>query len=176
MYSLNFRVFKENSVDIFNNICSQAIVYVKIKLSVIKVLTRNIMQYIIHELRFNLLLIVWDRRSLENSKPEANFVDDLKSRLDKASEPIYFISDLRNGRVINVRILQRLGALTRHDNWAGSTAFSSDPISNTFVGVFAKFAHKEEREIWDTPEEAIVYLESLKEGVTQDIDWDAFIL
>lgn len=133
------------------------------------------MEYTIHELRTNLLLIRWHRNPVGNSKPETHFIDDLTMRLNKASDPLYFMSDLRNGRIINVRILQRLGALSQHDNWAGSTAFSSDPISSTFVGVFKKFAHKDEQEIWDTPEEAIAYLESLEEGLTENIDWDTVI-
>lgn len=133
------------------------------------------MHYVITPLTRTLYYIRWQRQISESTRNEPDFLDDLKNLLDTAETPIYFLSDLREGRIINHMTLQRLGQLTRHANWGGGAAFSEDPLTRRFVGVFARFSQPEKREgdMWKTPEEAIAYLESLCEGVTEGVDWDA---
>jgi hypothetical protein len=67
--------------------------------------------------------------------------------------------------------------LTEHTNWGGSTAFSNNPVTSIMVGFFSRFAHKErpQDEIWNTPEEALAYLESIKPNITANLDWNAIL-
>ncbi|MEP6985951.1 MAG: hypothetical protein ABI970_10145, partial [Chloroflexota bacterium] len=90
---------------------------------------------------------------------------------------LYFLSDLRKGRIIDVSILQKLGSLTRHANYGGGSAFSEDVISSMFVGIFTKFADAEKGSsvFYKTISEALAYLEALKTGVTAPVDWQTFI-
>jgi hypothetical protein len=133
--------------------------------------------YSILKLSAELFYIRWLSSAKENTHPEKEFIPELSSLLDKSPHPVYFISDLRKGRIMTVNVLNQLATLSHHKNWAGSTAFSSDPIASIFVGTFSKLAKQksEHREIYTTPEESLAYLESLKAGLTQDIDWNSVL-
>lgn len=111
------------------------------------------------------------------SHPEAEYIDDLRMRIIASPHPLYFLSDLRQGRIVDVAILQRLGSLTRHSNYGGGSAFSEDVISSMFVGVFSKFAdvQKGSSVFYKTIDQALAYLEALKPGVTTTVDWQTFI-
>jgi hypothetical protein len=130
--------------------------------------------YSIQKLSDELYYIRWSAAPKAESKPEKDFIPALSALLDESPHPIYFISDLRKGRIMNVGVINQLASLSHHKNWAGSTAFSSDPIASIFVGTFSKLAKQksEHREIQNTPEESLAYLESLKESITDNIDWD----
>jgi len=135
------------------------------------------MDYEILKLSDELYFIRWLHSPEEGAPSERHFIEDLKTRLDEADKPIYFISDLRLGRINNIKVLRELGKLSQHKHWGGSTAFSSDPLTSVVVGVFSRFAGNEhpEDEIWKIPEEAIAYLESLKPGITTGIDWQTVL-
>src|SRR5689334_4040036 len=96
--------------------------------------------YDLRQLTDELIFIKWYKSTSQLTHPEADYIEDLRRRLAESPHPLYFLSDLRQGRIIDVSILQRLGALTRHANYGGGSAFSEDVISSMFVGVFSKFA------------------------------------
>lgn len=131
------------------------------------------MDYIITRLNDELVFIRWYRTPAAHSGCEDQFLAELECLLNESPVPMFFISDLRKGRIANVRSIQRLGALTRHKNWAGSTAFSKDPVTSLLVRSFQMFARtaQSKNEIQTTPEEALSFIESLKPGVTNGIDW-----
>jgi len=131
------------------------------------------MDYEITKLSNELIFIRWHRSPSPSSKVERAFLDELRNMLDEANNPIYFISDLRHGRIINVLTLQRLAEIAQHKNWGGSTAFSSKSTTGDFVRTFAILSRQDEPadEHHDTPEAAVAYLERLKTGITDDIDW-----
>ena len=135
------------------------------------------LDYEITQLSDELIFIRWYATPRLGSPSERQFLADLRALLDNTQQPIYFVSDLRNGRIINLSTIQKLGKLFNHTNWGGSTAFSSDPITSMMVGMFSRFAHREkpEDEIWNTPEEALAYLETIKPGLTEGIDWAALL-
>lgn len=120
-----------------------------------------------------LVYIKWYATPTVGGHPESTFIDGLKMLLDSAEGGLYFISDLRFGRIMDMRIIQQLAALTKHPHWADSTAFSRSPVSAMLVSTFSMFAKQssEHHEIWNTPEEAVAYLETLKPGIAKDIDW-----
>jgi hypothetical protein len=135
------------------------------------------MDYEISRLSESLVYIRWLQTPSLNSASERQYLVDVTKLLDEASTPQYFVSDLRYGRIVTVTILRRLGGLTKHANWGGSTAFSSNPVTSIMVGFFSRFAHKErpQDEIWNTPEEALAYLESIQPNITADLDWNAIL-
>ncbi|MBZ0297014.1 MAG: hypothetical protein K8L99_30925 [Anaerolineae bacterium] len=129
--------------------------------------------YALTQLSPQLVLIQW-RRSPSAGEAYA-FIQELEAVLNNAPEPLYFISDLRLGHIDHAVILRSLGQLTKHLNWAGSTAFGGTYQTQLYVNLFTRLSRviKPEREIWDDPEKAIEYLESLSPGLTRGIDWDA---
>jgi hypothetical protein len=133
------------------------------------------MHYILLNITDELLFIKWYRSPSEDTKPQEDYVDDLRARMDASEFPLYFLSDLREGRIMDVSIIQRLGRLTHHPNYGAGTAFSKDVFSSMFVGVFSRFAKPEKGEsvFYDKMEDSLAYLESFKPGLAHDIDWGA---
>jgi hypothetical protein len=131
--------------------------------------------YSIHHLSNELIFIQWHRTASFSS--EDAFLKAIRVLLEEAPQPLYFLSDLRKGRITTVRTLQRLSELTKHSNWAGSTAFSQQPSTKMLIGSFQKFAQRStsKNEQHETLEEALAFLESLKEELTQGIDWAKYL-
>ncbi len=125
----------------------------------------------------------------EPSSPETepNFLADLLYILDHTDKLVYFISDLRQGCITNVETLRRLGEMTRHPVWGGSSAFSGSSslqegtlYTKHFVNLFSKYSeHDKHRfvkeEFWFTPEDALAHLEVIAPGITAGIDWSQLI-
>jgi len=129
------------------------------------------MVYHFTTLHQTLIYITWKRTpSTENGKA---FIQALQQILDQANAPLYFISDLRHGQIVDIRIIHQLIGLTQHPNWAGSTAFSQNPISRLFLGSFHKMlpAGLDKNATFDRPEEAIAFLEHLCPGLTSSVNW-----
>jgi hypothetical protein len=133
--------------------------------------------YDLHQLTDELIFVKWYKTASTSAKPESEYIEDLRRRLKESAHPLYFLSDLRQGRIIDVGILQKLGSLTHHENYGGGAAFSEDVISSMFVGIFSKFATAEKGSsvFYKTIDETLSYLEALKPGVTQTVDWQSFI-
>lgn len=131
------------------------------------------MFYKMQLLKADLLLIRWHNEALEGYKSQADYLADLRRYLDAAEQPIYVLSDLRYGKITDVRILQQLGKLTYHPNYGGGTAFSDDISAEIYVGVFSRFASRPKREegIHANLAEALAYLESLRAGISEEVDW-----
>ncbi len=132
------------------------------------------MDYEIHKVKPDLIFIRWHRAPSRQSESQQVFLADLKTLLDQATEPIYFLSDLRHGVITNIETLRRLGELTTHHNWGGGvsygTKFSTDMYVDTFEGLSLR---KTGDHMAYTLEDALAYLESLKAGLTEGVDWDS---
>ncbi|MAS33215.1 MAG: hypothetical protein CL610_04360 [Anaerolineaceae bacterium] len=136
------------------------------------------MDYQIHKLKDDLVYICWYQTPKPNSGTDTQYLADMEALLNEAETPIYFVSDLRKGRITDIRAIRMLAKLTRHRNWAGSTAFSEDPITGILVGSFRAFAADKRTsndEIKRVPEEALQFLNELKPGIVDGIDWDSII-
>ncbi len=122
-----------------------------------------------------LVLITWLKTP--DKTAEDDYLKQLGELLDQAEHPLYFISDIRKGRIIGMRSIQKLSEFTAHKNWAGSTAFSKDPVSKILLSSFKALSAKSDsrNEMHTTPEEAIGFIETLEPGVTKDIDWDTVL-
>ncbi|MCC7449176.1 MAG: hypothetical protein IT324_17285 [Anaerolineae bacterium] len=134
--------------------------------------------YTIVQLTSDLVYIKWQRFAEdERYQEEQHIIDDLRVRFDNAPCPLYVLSDLRGGRITEVSRLKQLAALTRHPNFGGSAAFAKDPLSTIFAGVFHQLTRRDQQnpEIYEQPEEAIAFLESLKPGLTTTVDWAAVL-
>ncbi len=128
--------------------------------------------YQIHRLKDNLIYITWSRTPGINEAQQ--FIMELQQLL--AAEEcgaLYFMSDLRRGRIIDIRLIQMLSRLSQHERWAGSVAFTTDPVSRSFVSIFQNMIseHKERNAMFDEFEKAYSFLEQLEPGITEGIDW-----
>jgi len=124
-------------------------------------------------LRADFLLIRWLSAPAEGYQPQTDYIGQLRAYLEAAKQPIYFLSDLRHGRITDVRILQQLGKLTYHPMFGGGTAFAGDISAEVYVGVFSHFASRPKRvdTVHASLEAALAHLEKLKVGITEGIDW-----
>lgn len=135
------------------------------------------MYFLLKTLSPELIYIRWYAAKQPACQPQTAFIAHLRQQLDETTTPLYFLSDLRYGRIQDVSVIQQLAALTQHPNWGGSAAFSENLISQIMVGSFTRLRRSPEpsvrRELFTKPEEAIASLEHLKAGLTTDIDWTA---
>jgi hypothetical protein len=132
------------------------------------------MYFLIVPLSSELIFIKWYRLPQPGTSPEKDILGAIRNLLDTAPGKIYFLSDLRGGRIMDLRLLQQLAKFTQHANWGEGTAFAKDSMSKMFAKVYSQFSNTIEvrREIWDTPEEAIAFLESIKPGISEGIEWE----
>lgn len=138
------------------------------------------MYYTLKHLTPTLIFVKWFRHpdDSEHRRLDMDYVKDLRTRMDAAEAPLFFLSDLRQGRIENIRIVQRLASLTTHANYGGGVAFSKRDLSaNMMVGLFSRFTEndKGERVFFETLEQALARLEEMQPGVTGGVDWKAFV-
>ena len=122
-----------------------------------------------------LYLIKWSRTP--NYKEEMLFIEELRQLLNNADDSLYFISDVRKGRLISSQSIGQLVRLTDHDSWAGSTAYSENSISNLFVKQFHRSLgeNKDKNSMFDYAEEAVAFIQKLAPDLTKDVEWVDFI-
>jgi hypothetical protein len=123
-----------------------------------------------------LIFIKW-HKSPSNLQIEQRFLLDIQQILDEADHKIYFLSDLRKGRIITIRTLQSLGAMTVHENWGGSAAFSRNLTTKLFVNTFTRLSKTTEQKdrMFEKPEKALAFMASLHPGLIDGIDWGAHL-
>jgi hypothetical protein len=97
--------------------------------------------------------------------------------LEESPVTLYFLSDLHQERIADIRAIQKLGQLTKHRCWAGSIAFSTDPVTTLLVRSFKSFATKvnSRNEMQSTPKAAVSFLETLEPDVTEGVNWERTI-
>ena len=132
--------------------------------------------YELLQLSDQLVFIKW-HQSPANLQVEQQFLLDIQQALDAADHKIYFLSDLRKGRIITIRTLQTLGALTAHENWGGSAAFSRNLTTKLFVNTFTRLAKATEGkdQMFEKPEDALAFMASLQPGLIDGIDWQTHL-
>lgn len=130
------------------------------------------MPYTIQHLKDNLVYITWNRTP--GITEAQRFVAELDGIVRRAEQDLYFISDLRQGRIIDIRVIQMLSRLAQHENWGGSVAFTTDPVSRSFVNIFQGMIleNKDRNGMFDEFEKAYAFLEQLRPGITAGIDWN----
>jgi hypothetical protein len=135
----------------------------------------NTMSYTLTHLTSQLILVSWRRTPIADEAKA--FIQALQELLDTTTHPLYFISDLRRGRIVDVRIIHQLSQLTQHANWAGSTAFSQNPISKIFLGSFQRLLNStsDKNVTFDHPEDAIAFIDDLCPGLKREVDWQTVL-
>ena len=133
------------------------------------------MMYKIQQLNEQLIYIRWNRTP-GDAECKA-FMTELRALVHNNEKGLYFISDLRKGRIIDLDTINQLSRLTEHKNWLGSVAFTINPLSNIFAGTYRNMLIKEKEKNIIVPEadKALAFLESLQEGLTNDIDWEVIL-
>lgn len=133
------------------------------------------MPYNIQKLHHKLVYIQWcGTASVDECQ---QYVADLKHLLDNAHDGLYFISDLRRGRITDMNTLYALSKLAQHPQWRGSVGFSLHPLSQRFAQAYEMMLRKEVTRNQTTLEitGALAFLEGLEPGLTDDIDWQAVL-
>lgn len=125
-------------------------------------------------LKPNLVLIQWFESPPDRSPDVAAWINELRDMVQRAGTPIYFLSDLRAGRVTDVNALFELAIISKHKNWAAGVSFSSNISSKVYAGLFARFSQREQP-IAGSLEAALHTLEAQHPGLTADIDWAAVL-
>lgn len=126
--------------------------------------------YRIAALKPNLVLIQWFRTPDDQSADVLNWLEELREIVHNATEPIYFLSDLRHGRVKDIAALFELGILSKHPNWAMGVSFSESISSEVYAGLFSRLSPRE-KPLADSLAAALTLLEEAKPGLTADVDW-----
>ncbi|MBL8131913.1 MAG: hypothetical protein JNL42_08650 [Anaerolineae bacterium] len=132
--------------------------------------------YTFSRLNDHLVMISWQRSP--RSDEAKQYITDLTRLLDDSPEPLFFISDMRKGRIMEMSIIKQLSELARHPHWAGSTAFTETSLSRMFGEDYRRMvvADKVDRnQIFREPEQALAYLETLCPGLTAGVDWEALL-
>ncbi len=133
------------------------------------------MAYQFHHLSDHLVLIVWER--YPSSAEERQFLVEHREQLDNATQPIFYLSDLRRGRIITLSTLRHMSELVKHSKYGGGAAFSRDPISHLMVKSFRSLSHEatSKAAMFENPEDALEFLEGLCQGITVGIEWNVYI-
>ncbi|MCA9912299.1 MAG: hypothetical protein KC496_03085 [Anaerolineae bacterium] len=133
------------------------------------------MPYKIQWLKDNLVYITWKRTP--GITEAQRFVSELDGIVRNSEQKLYFMSDLRRGRIIDIRVIQMLSRLTQHENWAGSVAFTTDPVSRSFLNIFQGMIleNKDRNPMFDEFEKAYSFLETLSPGITDGVDWESVL-
>lgn len=123
---------------------------------------------------------------LEIPKPNSALIEsyfyELKAILNSEDEAVYFLSDLRSGHITHARLMQRLASVLHHKNYAGGASFSEDPSAAFDMKMFRFIRTKEgilqghdANTLFQKPEDAIAYIDSLENGITSDVEWDMIL-
>lgn len=125
-------------------------------------------------LKENLVYIEWE--SFPSTNQVLQFLQELERMLNEATCPLYFLSDLRRGYILQTHLIHRLGDLSTHPNFGGGTAFSEVNKTNAFLRLWKQFTgNKNTSQTWPRLEDALEYLEGVQPGLTQGIDWKTVV-
>lgn len=124
--------------------------------------------YTIRFLIPELLLIKWHQSPMQGAIEGLVFIDVLSEILEKSKQPIYVLSDLTQGRLMDVVQIRQLAKLTHHPHYAGSVAFGGHYQTSVYGGLFATVANRGD-EICQDLAQALTRLEALKPGITATI-------
>ncbi|PJF43329.1 MAG: hypothetical protein CUN55_08990, partial [Phototrophicales bacterium] len=125
-------------------------------------------------LKPNLVLVQWSAIPPLNAPIIHQWLKEMWDIVRNATEPVYFITDLRFGCVTDVRALKELAEIANHENCALGVGFSKSISSEVYAGLFARLS-RDDTPLQDTLEAALKLLEEHHPGITHDIDWEAVL-
>lgn len=136
------------------------------------------MTYHIHQLKENLILVTWLDSPRTGGDEDKSFAQEIFQLLEDAQKPFYIISDLRRGYIRNSKSLRALAKVVNHPNFAGGTAFSSDPLVDIGYSIYLLSTYRyrfirgrEAPRLYLSPTQSLAFLEGKEHGITADIDW-----
>ena len=134
--------------------------------------------YRIKFLSEQLIFVKWYQSPPLHAPVLKQYQEELTTILNKATRPVYIISDLELGRIHDVTFLRDLAImLLKHPNYGGSTAFAGDEITKVFVKVFRQAMHQpRDTDMFNSAKAAFGYLEGLEPALLEGMDWQQAIL
>lgn len=131
--------------------------------------------YTITRIKPNLMFVRWFATPLNREDVVRAYFGELRHILQTATQPIYAISDLRDGRITDVKLLYELSKVLDHPHWGGGTSFSSTLTGTLYADVYAQFADARELPATESLESALAALETLQPGIADGVDWERII-
>jgi hypothetical protein len=116
--------------------------------------------FVNHELVF----VKWFQTPPQACEDTEIFIEELKAILKDAQNPIYILSDLTQGQIVDVVAIRKLARITKAQQYGGSVAFGSDTKTAVYGGLFATVAHRAD-EIQPDLSSAIEVLQTLKSDI-----------
>ena len=125
--------------------------------------------YSIRFLTPKIIFVQWYQTPMNGSLEGLQFIRDLNEIVNEADTVVYILSDLREGRLIDVVQIRQLSKITKNPNYGGSVAFADDYQTSVYAGLFATAAKRTE-EVQPDLAKALAHLEEIAPGVTAGID------
>jgi hypothetical protein len=130
------------------------------------------MDYRIYQLTPRIYFIRWLRQP--NITSAMQWVKDLRGFLNQADASVYFVSDVRQGVVEDVRVLSHLAELIKHRNWGGGLSLSDSLSGDVYVQMYGRLSGAgNQRDICRSPEEISERLNLAEAGIDSGIEWDS---
>ncbi len=140
------------------------------------------MSYKILLLKPTLYYVKWSQIPKANSPEMQRYFFEMNAILDSEAQPVYFLSDLRDGHITNAHLLLQLARVLDHKNYAGGASFSQNNNANRDLRIlnYIKTANrngntKAPNKVFFTPQEALEYLEEMMPTITDGVDWDEIL-
>ncbi len=126
------------------------------------------MAYVFERLSPQLVFIRWHK--MPDKRAVRLWLSDIETSLKEADEPQYFVSDLRNGHVKDVRMLRKHGELTHHPHYGGGVTLGLDFRAEFFVNTADNPGKSGQITNKQTHEAVAQALENMEPGITDDVD------
>jgi len=137
------------------------------------------MSYKILLLKPKLYYIKWTEIPKPNSPLMERYLFEMNAILDSEEDPVYFLSDLREGHITNAHLLLQLARVLDHKNYAGGASFSQNDAAERDQRMlqYIQTANRNSKikapnKVFLTPHEALDYLDEVKPGLIEGVDWD----
>jgi methyltransferase-like protein len=136
------------------------------------------MSHRIHKLKDNLYFITWLEMPKIASHENEVYVEELSEILEKSTEPLYFITDMRRAHLSNPRALSAVAKAMNHSNFGAGASFSNDAMADVHYSLYLmntiRHHHTHEHEapeLFHRAEDAIAFIEDQVPGITSELDW-----
>lgn len=129
-----------------------------------------------------LYYIKWFEIPKPNNPVMDQYFFELTAILDSEENPVYILSDLRDGHITNIHFLLQLARVLTHKNYGGGATFDDNVNAQKDVYMFNMIQNmnrsKNPRDgvaLFDNPEDALDHVELIQPTITQGVDWDEIL-
>lgn len=129
-----------------------------------------------------LYYVKWFNIPKPNDPLMKQYFFELNAILDSEEEPVFFLSDLREGHITNAHLLIQLVKVLDHKNYGGGCSFGDSAMVQADVSMFNYMQQmsrgnnrQQANEVFASPQEAIAHVEQRFPDIRSSVDWDEVI-